>query len=297
AGAPFAAEHRPADARSGGGPAANGNGHANGSNGSSAGGANGHGPALVLFDGAVWPEPARRILADAASARVETGDLSALGVPDGLAGGGGGHDLAGAAALAVAVLGDAPLPADFLRSKLAEPPKARFSSRQVTAAAAVAAAALVALLMFVDLWSKGRTLADLKAENEANAPKVKEATAFNDKVRFLQNWRSGQPVYLACVKEFLTAVPEDGRTYVLSLALQPNMSGSAQVRSDTQEAANVTSSALRDNPRFRDVRVKRWTLEGTGGRGPQELGYIVDFVFVPQPAAPATQATRPAAAR
>jgi len=255
----------------------NGNGaHANG---------NGHGPALIVWDDQTLTDPSRKALADAVGARLESGNLETLGVPAGLSAApreAGGPSLAGAAALAVAALEEAPLPADFLHSRLAPPKALKLPGRSVLIAVAAVLVLGLGVLGYLDIQARQTRLDELTSQVDGEKPRLKEAEAFVKRVSYAQNWLQGQPRFLGCLLGLSQAIPDDYKTYIVNLTLKDNMKGVVNGKtSGGPQDVNAIVDRMNQSKHFNAVKPTQIDKR-EGARGAAtEIAFTIEFVYVP----------------
>jgi hypothetical protein len=250
------------------------------------GGTGGAGPAtarrggwqLVVWDAATLTDAARRALADAAGGRLETGDLAVLGVAPGVSA--VAPELAGAAALAVAALGDDPLPADFLHSKLAPPAPSRIPRKAVLVSAAAAAVLLIAFAAWWNVHKLETELAELNEQQTKLAPEGKAADTFVKKVEFAQGWMQSRGRYIACWADLHAAIPGNSpQAYITSFTLRDKMDGTFRAKASDSKFGEAVRDQLRASKRFKDVKYQSERNEV--GRN-TEYQFTVQFTYVPE---------------
>lgn len=290
------------------GAAVNGNGAANGS-----AKPNGSGRELTLWETAGPENPGLRdALREALGVTVRNGDLKTLGLspPRQTTEGAAparGASYAPAAALALAGLSPEGPPLDLLRPRLAAPVKPRFERRTLIAAAVVAGVLLIGVAAWAVVRSRESRLEDLRAQNAALDPSVKRAKATVAKADYAARWNTGNPHYLACLRDLTEVVPENTPNHLISFNLAETPQGAFQ-GSFVAKAANMkTARDLRErlgsHPRFKNVvspSLESRDATGRFGRDRggenQELTYTVKFTYVPTAPARAAPQAAPAAA-
>lgn len=267
-------------------------GHANGSaggNGKAVNGTNGnghYGPALIVWDELTLSDPSRQALADAVGARLEAGNLEALGVPAGLAGGQrdpGTPSVAGAAALAVAAVSETPFPADFVHSRLSAPKQGGLPRKTVLIAAGAFVAFVLLMFGYFDIQSRQGEVDSLNAQIEALKPQVKTANENIKRIGAAEKWAQVQPRFLNCLHGLTQAIPEDGKTYITNITLKENMKGVLNGRtSGTEQDVYRIVDRMLKTKQFANVKAPQ-TSKHDGARGaPTEIVFTIEFTALSQ---------------
>jgi len=254
-----------------------------------AGAARGHGgrPAaagVVLWDGVGLDEPARRGIEGALGMPVTRGELKGVGRN----GCGDSEARLGTSAVAVALplLAGRRPSVDFLHPRLARRKDRQVPRRTAWLAAGGAALVLAALAGYLDLARIRSTAERDERQLDALKPALKTAKPFVANTQWVESFQTGQPRFLACLRDVAAATPPDGRTYLLNFHLQSNMKGEFAGRSGGDKDVVDLMDKLAAGGRFTDLRRK---LDARGKSG--EVSFSVTFTYAPAGAPAATAIT------
>jgi hypothetical protein len=265
---------------------------------------------LILWDGAGIDAPS---LGTQLGFTISAGELSSFGVDTAQAGANGqGAKYAAAVALALCAMDETGPGIDFLHSRLAPPREHKIPRWAYIAMAGAVILIAICIAAYTDLDHKQKYVDDLQRQIDQQQNQVNSATDFVSKVTLAQYWHSGDPRYLACLRDLDHVIPDDGQTYATSLEIKAQAPPLAQAGAApapgspaTTEQARILSVTLqghtanlesvtalvdqmrRNTSAFTDIKI------GPGTKVPrtQEWLFSVTFNYVPPKTTPARTET------
>ncbi len=182
-----------------------------------------------------------------------------------------------APAIAVALAGTdpAPLPIDFLHSRLT-PPKARSNKRVLAWGIALAATFVIAgAIAAVDLNQQENELATMEQQVKAMSEDVQQAQAAADRLRFARSWNTGNPRFVACLRDLTALFPDEGTVYATSLALENDGSGRLTGKAASQQLALAVKDKVMNTKGFTKPQLEMRDSD----RSDRETTFVITFVY------------------
>lgn len=256
---------------------------------------NGHArPELTIWNDAGLDEVSLRSISEALEGVVKPGDLRSLGVTSATSG--EGRDYGTAVALAMTGLEDGPPPVDFLHSRLA-PPRKQSARQKFTLGALVGLLVLaMGIFAWVNLQQHQNEAARLTADLNGKQKLIDDATATVKKVEFARAWHTGNPKYLAFLRDLTVAVPEDGQLYLTSLDLKeiskdpkdvpaakdvlPPLKGSLSGKASRSDSALKLFDKLLADKHFTNVETSGLDQRDVN-RNNREVSFTCNFNYIP----------------
>lgn len=248
---------------------------------------------LVVWDGAGIDADS---LGKSLGIPVRSGDLASLGVSSGADVNGTEQKYGAAVSLALAGIGERPLPVDFLHSRLAPVVKGRISRPMVLGVLAAIMLVVGMIYAWHDLQQQQAAVDADRKSFENQQPAIKAAEAFVTKVSFAQGWHGGDPRYLACVRDITLAIPDDEQTYATGLVVRDeqrptgssgapkppasrSLTGQLTGKAPNQQRVQVVIDQMQRNRAF--TQAKLGSTQNNGRNG--EVAFSIDFTYLPPP--------------
>ncbi|HWB53507.1 MAG TPA: hypothetical protein VG722_04915 [Tepidisphaeraceae bacterium] len=228
---------------------------------------------LLLWDSLGLRADALATLRDRYSLNIATTrDLSALELNDATE-----SAFGPAAALALLAVRRAPLPVDFIDSRLA-PPKQNRMGRKAYWGAGVAAAILIGIA--ASLWSlhsQQNELDNLNARLNQMQPALVTARATDAKVTMADGWYGNRPSMLDCLDHITQAFPQEGSIWATNISVRDNGMGTVTGRARDQSAVLSVYDRMKNDPKFSRTTVD-YIRQGLGGNARQSA-FSISFTF------------------
>lgn len=213
-----------------------------------------NGRALLLWDEVGLPPLVLESLQKAAGASLERGELHSFGVD--VNGSAAQPPAASAIALALSVQRGRRPEIDFLHPAIS-PPRAEHPAWRTAGVTAAGVIVLIAAAIAIfDSVTLRREVGRTDAQLATFEPALKTARPFVAAMSSVESFQSGNPRYLACLRDLTLALPTDGQTTFTSFKLDTNMNGEIAGRSNSDRGALALLDAMSTGKRFVNLNRK-----------------------------------------
>ena len=114
---------------------------------------------------------------------------------------------------------------DFLNPRVVASNGGARTGRTAAIFAALVAVLVVALIGYGDIVHLQRQISASREYVSSLGPRLAVARPFASQMRFVKTFRPERVSYLKCLKDLTVSIPQGGKTYLTSFALQADMKG------------------------------------------------------------------------
>jgi hypothetical protein len=170
---------------------------------------------------------------------------------------------------------------DFLHPRLSPPSDQGSDNQKAWIWAASILIALTILLAMLDLSHLRGEVADTGSQLQIMSPSLEIARPFVANMEFAESFRTGNPRYLACLRDLTLAVPPEAQTEFSNFNLRSDMRGEVSGHAGTEQDVLNLMDKLSTSGRFVDLQCKldARSLHGAAGGN---VAFSVSFNYVPQ---------------
>lgn len=198
-----------------------------------------------------------------------------------LTNGGGGLS---AIALTLPARNGKPASVDFLHPRLTPPGDQGLNNQKAWIWAAGILIAITILIAMLDLAHLRGKIADSAAQLQNIGPSLETARPFVANMEFAESFRTGNPRYLACLRDLTLAIPDADQTEFTNFNLRSDMRGDVSGHAAMEQDVLNLMDRLSTSGRFVDLQCKldaRAARPGAGGPG-GNVAFSVSFNYVPK---------------